>query len=508
MEYHGTTFREAVNDLAERYNIIIPKGFSGSGAKNKDYRRAALFAINEKAASYYESVLAHPAEGKLAREYLTSRSLGNGIISGFRLGYAPDKWDSLTMVLMSEHFDMGLAVQAGVVIPKKSGGYYDRFRGRIIFPILDLRNHVVGFGARVINDALPKYVNTPETPIFHKGEFLYGLHASYQKIREKGKVLIVEGYMDWLALRNFNVDYAVATLGTALTAHHVRKLRGYTKEAVVVFDSDEAGKMAALRSLPLFINEGLSARVVVLPDGHDPDTFLNENGTDAFLALVDKAVSMLDFYLEMEVAGKDSDGDIVRILKEFLPVLNALNNDALRSIYVRRLSEKVGIRESSVWSELRKAMKNPSARGPGGVPDQGVSLSRAEKITDLQLLNLLVFYPESVSKLVDTECRVLVSDPSIREIVDAIFERYVRAGEYTADDLLNSLDSKAAREKLREILHRPFAVYSGEEVRQAVAEFERKAHQKVFVDSLKRARGNAEAMNDLIKSKFSDPDLP
>jgi DNA primase len=412
------------------------------------------------------------------------------------------------MVLMSEHFDMGLAVQAGVVIPKKSGGYYDRFRGRIIFPILDLRNQVVGFGARVINDALPKYVNTPETPIFHKGEFLYGLHASYQKIREKGKVLIVEGYMDWLALRNFDVDYAVATLGTALTAHHVRKLRGYTKEAVVVFDSDEAGKMAALRSLPLFINEGLSARVVVLPDGHDPDTFLNENGTDAFLALVDKAVSMLDFYLEMEVAGKDSDGDIVRILKEFLPVLNALNNDALRSIYVRRLSEKVGIRESSVWSELRKAMKNPSARGPGGKPDQGVSLSRAEKITDLQLLNLLVFYPESVSKLVDTECRVLVSDPSIREIIDTIFEIYVRAGEYTADDLLNSLDSEAAREKLREILHRPFAVYSGAEVRQAVAEFERKAHQKVFVDSLKRARGNAEAMNDLIKSKFSDPDLP
>ena len=171
-----------------------------------------------------------------------------------------------------------------------------------MFPILNLRGQVVGFGGRVLDDSLPKYLNTPETPVFHNGELPYGLHASFKAIRQKGLAVIVEGYMDLLALRRHGLEEVVATLGTALTDQHIRKIKGYAKEAVVVFDPDEAGRNAALRSLPLFLNEGLSARAVVLPDGHDPDSFVNTNGLPEFLKLLDSAPSMFDFFLDQKLS--------------------------------------------------------------------------------------------------------------------------------------------------------------------------------------------------------------
>jgi len=510
MEYHSSTFPEAVRDLAERYHVTISEGYSATAEKKKAAQTSALYKINDIAADYFQKALAQSAKGEPARGYLKRRGISKEIITDCRLGYALDEWDGLIKVLKQHGADMNMAAQAGVIIQKEKGGYYDRFRGRVIFPILDLRQHVVGFGGRVLDDSLPKYLNTPETPIFHKGDFLYGLHASFKAIREKGRAVIVEGYMDWLALRRHGLEEVVATLGTALTDRHVRKLKGYAKEAVIVFDSDEAGKTAALKSLHVFANEGLSARAVVLPAGHDPDSFVNEKGLDRLLGLLDKASPMFDFFLEQKLTERDSDEGKVRALKELLPVLSEIRDFTLRSLYVQRLSEKIGIREDVVLSELKTSMKNLSGKAIGKCVKERLSELRAEKssIGDLQLLNLLVHYPHTVSKLMDCDCKILLSDPQIIEIVDTIFERYLKEGPFSPDDLLESLKSEASRGQLREILHRPSIIFSDEEVEQAVAEFEKKAHQKKIaasLESFRKASGDAEALNDLLKMKIQGP---
>jgi len=508
MEYHSCEFPEALRELAERYNVTISKGFSGDAWREKEALKEALFNITEKAATYFQMELDHNVRGKPAREYLRRRSVSKEIVSEFRLGYAPDKWEGLTSFLKSRKVSVDMAVQAGLVVERKGGGHYDRFRNRVIFPILDLRQQIIGFGGRVLDDSLPKYLNTPESPIFHKGETLYGLHASHPAIRQKGRTVIVEGYMDCLALKKYGLDEVVATLGTALTDRHIRKLKGYAPEAVVVFDSDEAGKKAALKSLPVFLNEGLSARAALLPDGHDPDSFINEKGADGFSRLLDKASFMFDFFLEQKL--KQSDSDVegkVRVLKEIFPVLGSLHNDAQRALYVRRVSERVGIKEDVIWSQLRSAGKTRSEKSVESNLRQQLAASGAEKrVSDLQLLNLLVHYPHTAVRLAECECKVLLSDPVIMEIVETIFEKFGLEGQHSVEELPESLKTESARNRLRETLIEP-SYYPEETVEQAVAEFEEKVKRVKISASIQRARkrGDIEDLNRLLKLKAQGP---
>jgi DNA primase len=509
MEYHNATFPEALQDLAERYNVTISDNFDPSAGKEKAAQKKTLWNINEKATAYFERTLRHASKGKAGRDYLNDRSISRETIIEFRLGYAPDEWGGLVGILRDHKLDLDMAVQAGVIIPKKNGGYYDRFRGRIIFPIFDLRRQVVGFGGRVLDNSLPKYVNSPETPVFHKGEFLYGLHASYKAIRDKGRAVIVEGYMDWLALKNQGLDEVVATLGTALTARHVRKLKGYAKEAVIVFDSDEAGKAAVLKSLPIFSNEGLPARAAVLPDDHDPDSFVTANGLESFLALLDEATPILDFYLEQKLTQTGLDMERkVRVLEKIFPALSELRTGTQRSLYVRRLSERLGVKEEVVWSELSIFMKRPSEnRLKSSMRDRLID-QKAKKTTvsDLQLLNLLIHYPQTIPRLMEHECRILLSDPIVLKIVDIIFHEYRQNGLFSHERLMESLHSEEACERLREILHRPF-VYSDQDVEQAVAEFEERVYQAKLSASFQRARehGDMERLVQLTKLKSQGP---
>lgn len=504
MEYHSSTFPEALRDLAERYHVIVSEGFSGHKEREKAVRRDALFEINEKAAVYYQEILSHPVKGRAARDYLHRRSVSKETIFEFRLGYATDEWDGLTQWLGRHHQDLEMAVEAGLIISKKSGGHYDRFRGRIIFPIVDLRQRVVGFGGRVLDDSLPKYLNTPETSLFRKGELLYGLNLSFRAIRDKGRAAIVEGYMDCLALRNHGLDEVVATLGTALTDRHVRKLKGYAREAVVIFDSDEAGKAAALKSLPVFLNEGLSARAVVLPEGYDPDSFVNANGLDRFLGLLEGAPPLFDFFLEQKLTQGDSDEGKVQVLKGLVPILSQVSNTPLCSLYVRRLSDKTNINEKVIWSEIQSYGRNPSRIAVGRDLKERLNVQKAGKrISDFQLLNLIVYYPQAVPRLIDSECNLLLSDPVVVEIVDTIFEKYRQGGLFLPEELLEKLDSPAACERLREILHRP-SIYSDQDVEQAVAEFEEEAYQTKISASLasfRKGKGDAETLNQLLKLK-------
>jgi DNA primase len=500
MEYHGATFTEALRDLAERYQIRFT-GQAGDEAEREQTRlRETIFRVNEMAASFYESVLVHPAHGEVARAYLEKRGLSQETVAQMRLGYAPDQWDGLAGLLRKQRVDLKAAADAGLLAPGRSGGFYDRFRNRIIFPILDLRKRVIGFGGRVLDQSLPKYLNTPETAVFHKGESLYGLHLSQPAIREKGRAVVVEGYMDFIALEGHGVQEVVATLGTALTESHVRRLKGFAKQAVVVFDADTAGKAAALRSLPVFANEGLPARAVVLPKGHDPDTFVNQNGKGAFLDLLEGAPSLFDFYLEQKAGEASSEEEKVRATRELLPVLAQIRDFALRSLYVRRLSERTRIREGILFSELESATPAQNsvrtARLAGKVHPDGA------RIGDHQLLNLLVHHPSTAAALADADYRVVVSDPVVRDILDHFFEIYRREGAVVAEMLLDHLERETSRQKLREVLHQP-VIFSEEDREQAVSDFKRQIQQLGIAASIKEAKrsGDLTRLAHLIRLK-------
>lgn len=505
MAYHSLSFPEALKDLAERYNVQLPEKHFTAEEKKKADDRETLYKINELATLYFQEALAHPTRGKPGRDYFKRRSISHSIIEEFHLGYAPKGWDGLKQFLLSRKVSLETALAAGVLKRSDKGHYYDLFRERVMFPIMALtqKKRVIGFGGRVLDDALPKYVNTPETPLFHKGTCLYGFDASRKAIRETGRAIIVEGYMDCLALRKHGLKEVVATLGTALSEIPVRKLKGIGKEAVVVFDADEAGKAAALRTLPIFLNERLSAKAVVLPKGHDPDDFINSRGRDAFSKLLDAAPSLFDFYMDQKLGpGTQNIDQKVSILEEMLPILAKVRNETQRSLYIRRLSEKSEVAESVILSALG-GMKRPSVKGrfKNEIKQQCASVNANRSIGEIQLLNLLLHYPETVADLRGHHCRLLISDPMIRRIVDVIFDKQSRSETITFETIQERLDHNEDRVWLREFGFRP-AFCSDREVKQAVWDFIAKAQKKKIAESFKTAMGDPRAINEILKKKI------
>jgi DNA primase len=504
MEYHSSTFQEAIRDLAERYQITLPEKVSYSEGKKMSLLRKSLFEINEKAAVYFQGILNKSSKGKGARDYLARRSISEEIISQFRIGFAPDEWDGVTSYLRAQNIQMKTAVEAGLIVPKKSGGYYDRFRGRVIFPIFDIRGQVIGFGGRVLDDSLPKYLNSPETPVFKKGETLYGLNIGHRDIRNRQRTVIVEGYMDCLSLRANGINEVVATLGTAITDKHVRRLKGYANEAVVLFDSDQAGLNAALKSLPVFLNEGFSAKAVRLPDGYDPDKYVNEKGVESLGPLLDNAKPMFDFYIDEKLNGIDLDIEgKVKAVKDIIPVLEGLSGDTQKALYVKRLSERIGVKEEVILAECANLVKYGSVPSIGK-NDVGTSPVKREKqgtISDMQLLNLVLFYPNTIPRLFHSDCRVLLTDPRVKYIMDVIFSKFKEEVPFTPDGLLEDLKNEEASALVRDMLHEPFIVFSDDEVELALSHFERHAERIRLSESIKRVNGDIEALNQILEMK-------
>jgi DNA primase len=508
MEYHNLSFSQSLKDLAERYNIDLPRYRNVAGEREKAELKGILFRINDLAADYFHTVLVKHAGGKRGRDYFSRRQISRETISAFRLGYAVKRWDGLISYLRSKSISMDMGAKAGLLVPKKDGDYYDRFRDRIIFPIFDLNQQIIGFGGRVLDDSLPKYINTPETPIYHKGNFLYGLDSAFRNIRERALAIIVEGYMDMLVLRQHGISNVVAVLGTALTSDQIRRLKGYTKGVTILFDPDDAGKEAALKSFPLFLNEGISAKVLVLPQGEDPDSFVNRYGSEKFKELLKGAIPIFDFYLDQALKNMDNgvDGKI-KVLSEVLPIFAELEQAATRSLYVHKFSEKTSINEAVVLKELGHWGNNRSEkRDTSQLKSRYFSAQDPKKYgSDLQFLNLLVHYPEKIDIFRDADWELIVSDPEIIKIIRALMEKFTPGGKL--DSIEEFLDSPAAKEQLRVILmSKPF--YTEELVSQAVNEFEQKIARVKISQSIKKAsaEGDMEMLNRLIRTK-QDLDL-
>jgi len=496
MEYHNLDFLQSLKDLAERYNIPLPQKRDLYADRKKAELKEQLFKINDLAGRYFHDILVKSANGKSGRDYFSRRNISKETISQFRLGYAVKRWDGLLNYLKSTNSSLDRASKAGLLVPKNNEEYYDRFRGRIMFPIFDLNHHSIGFGGRILDDSLPKYINTPETPIYHKGYSLYGLDSAFEDIRKSDLAIIVEGYMDMLVLRQHGISNVVASLGTALTSDQIRRLKGYTKNVVVLFDPDDAGRGAALKSFPLFLNEGISAKVVVLPEGEDPDSFVNKHGADAFKKLLKRAAPIFDFYLDQTLAnmGDGVDGQI-KALSEVLPVFMDLGQGATRFLYVHRFAEKSGINEAIVWEELRHHSNASQLKSRFSETQDPRKYG-----SDLQFFNLLLHYPEKIDTFRDQEWELIVSDPEIIAIIKVIMEKFPSEGNL--DRIEELLDSPVAKEQLRvSLMSQPF--YSEESVSQAVSEFEKKIAKVKVSQSIRKAsaEGDMEMVNRLIRKK-------
>jgi DNA primase len=392
MRVRNFTFAEAARELAERYSIRLPEA-----PESKDQRRTRELAdllcrANEAAAAYFHQVLIADPEAEIARDYLRRRGTGAEITRQFLLGYAPPRWDGCKRHLLRHKISMPAAVQTGLLVQNAKGEAYDRFRNRLMFPIRDLAGRVVGFGGRALDETPPKYLNSPESLVFHKGRILYGLPLAKEACRKERETLVVEGYFDLLALHGNGIGNVVAPLGTALTQQHVRLLGRLAPRAALVFDGDEAGRRAALRSLEIFLREKLPARLLALPGGMDPDDFMHQQGKEAFLRLLGAARPLLEVFLDEILA--DFDGSIatkVRSVRTVGPLLKLLDSGVEQESYLQLLARRLNVSEEALRQELglRGTLKTEWGRRPADAPG-GHRVRAMEEV----VLRILVHYPK------------------------------------------------------------------------------------------------------------------
>jgi DNA primase len=440
MRYNGLTFPEAVSDLAKRANIAIEK--SAPPVKGSS-QAGNLLKINSAVSGFYHRALLESRKGSAARDYLEKRNIPSGVVEEFRLGYAPDGWDTLVKFLKKHKIPLPLAEKTGLIVKKQSGeGYYDRFRNRIIFPICNVEGKVIGFGGRrIVETDEPKYINSPESEIYHKRKNFYGLDRSKEHIRKNKRAIIVEGYTDFLSLFSAGIKNVVATLGTSLTRDHVVMLRRYTDRIVVVFDGDESGIKAAVRSLDIFLEEGLLPSVVILPEGDDPDSFLARKGRKEFDKLIDESPTLLDFYIDNTVS-EYRKGEITLNsgVKEISDVLVKVNDPILRSSYIRKTAEKLGLRENEVLLLVRLGKSQGNTGGVKAVRQH----SNHEKL----LLNILLTFPELSEVIAEEDWAVFVTNQDVRSILEEI----IINGVYDVSTLLLSFQGNAAQGLISEAL--------------------------------------------------------
>jgi DNA primase len=415
MKYHGITFPEAARMLARKYNITLETESIDPAKRKLIQTKESLFRLNKKVMTFYSGFINDKSRGQVVRTYLEKRGMTKETIDKFQLGYSPDQWDSTVGFLKQEKVTRKVAANSGLIMDRKQGnGHYDRFRNRLMFPIFDINMQVAGFGGRVMDDSMPKYMNSPETPVYSKSRMLYGLHAAKQYCRLKGVVYIVEGYFDFLSLYQNGIKNAVASLGTALTREHVRILKGYASKMVLVFDSDDAGINAAKRSIHIFMKEGVDTRILVLPEKNDPDSFVMKNGKDAFNSLAKEAKTVMQFLLglAMDTHGLTVEGRI-KILDEMKQHLALIQDSALRSLYVRELAETLNIDEKAVLEKVREAyvLKNTKqsplmAKAMLKNKDKDQGQDQESLVSDpreMQILSIMLNFPELIPIVVEKE---------------------------------------------------------------------------------------------------------
>ena len=355
MELENLPFREAVAYLAQRAGMEMPQ--LGGDSPGGQERRKRILEINRQAALAFHRWL-KASEGARGLEYLRKRGLSGRTITAFGLGFAPEGWDNLIRALGEQGYDKRDLLDAGLAVNNKDGRIYDRFRNRVMFPIIDVRGNVIGFGGRVMDDSTPKYLNSPDTPVYNKSRNLFALNIARKS--KAGRVILTEGYMDTISLHQAGFDSAVASLGTALTEEHGQLLSRYFKEAIISYDGDGAGVAAAQRAIPLLEKAGLKVRVLRVTGAKDPDEFIKAYGRDAFARLLDQSENQVDYRLDQLRQKFDLEDDAQRVafLQEAAQLVSALPSAVEREIYGGHAARTAGVSPETMKLEVDRALRH------------------------------------------------------------------------------------------------------------------------------------------------------
>lgn len=442
MQYERLTFPEAVERIARRYGIPLEHADRG-GRPDQAGEKESLYRLNERAAAYFQQVLFHEREGKRAREYLKDRGVDEASSRRFLLGYAP-QGPGLVNFIKKEGLSAKGALRLGLIGERGPQRFHEKFFARLMFPIANPSGRVIGFGGRVLSDGFPKYLNSSESSLFRKGSTLYGLCQAKDAIRKADRVVVVEGYLDVIALAQFDVSYAVATLGTALTPSHVRILGRYTKNIIALFDGDDAGQKAAARSFEIFLEGGLLGRTAFLPKGEDPDTFVRGQGKAALEGILDRAVPLADYYFSWleQLYGTSLEGKS-QIAGEISRLLGKIENPFEVDLLVGRAVDRLGVREellrrSPVHNRGRTNVQNQAS--PAAPPKSESRDDAAER----SLVSLMLRFPSVIRRMEEEKDLESLIDPKWRDLVERIFAVWRSEGELDVARLAQAVPSDQA----------------------------------------------------------------
>ena len=460
MKLTGASFPDTVRELGQKCGVEVAEASVGVPD-----RQGALLSriehVNSCAANWFQKNLMDPSGGKEGSAYLLGRGIHAQSIQSFRIGFAPEGWDGLLRALAREGYSPSELATAGLVVAKDTAlrqrsatdGFYDRFRARVMFPITDLRKRIIAFGGRTIGDGTPKYLNSPDTPLFRKGQTLFALESARETASRCQTLIIVEGYFDVVALHQAGLHNVVATLGTALTPEHVQLIRRFVSKVVLLFDPDAAGVRAALRSLDLFVNSGLSVTVVSLPQGDDPDTFVRKHGVERFVFLQDKAPSLLDFAVEHSLRDAVSGTleDRVRSVDEILRILQKGGHPIEREERIRRVAERLGLNQRALIERYPTLFAREKVRVGSPMPGSSVAGKAKRHPEERDLLYLLLqgnLSPADIRRLSPE----LFTMPLYRHAIERAAQHVDRDGRVSVrrllDDLLNDPECESLASEL------------------------------------------------------------
>jgi DNA primase len=458
-EYENIGFMDAVRRLAERAKI--PLEFENTpGAQESRHLKDQLLEIHDQLTTRWQNCLANEAAGQLARDYLAKRGVSAEAIKLFRIGAAPELWDDTVNWAKSKNYAPELVEKAGLVIRKEeTGNYYDRFRGRLMFPICDEQGRVIGFSGRILtgDEKTAKYVNSPETPIFTKSKIFFGLDKSKRAILDAGFAIICEGQLDLIACFTNGVQNIVAPQGTAFTEEHARILKRYANEVVLCFDSDNAGQTAAVRALDHLLESGLAVRVAVVPAPHDPDSFIKASGAEAFLKLIAGAEGFFDYYLNRLCMTNEANSDKGRleILRLMAESVHKTGNNVLIDTYAQKTALRLGVAVDAVRKEFSKIKPRAASARAEDEPDDSVPADDAEtpgrpSTLELHLLKLLFIHEELVSWLAAHLDVNWLAHPLVRQIAEARLAAQEHETWHNLADFLDNCESAEQRNLVTE----------------------------------------------------------
>jgi DNA primase len=430
-EYEKIDFMMALQMLADRAGMELHLEESGEGSSSADKRK--LFQIHEGVSQLYQRILLEHESGEAGRAYLATRALQSQTVKDFQIGFAPDRFDALEKWAQQKKIPLELMEQAGLMIKSdKRDGYYDRFRNRLMFPIRDEAGRVIGFSGRAIvkDEKSGKYVNSPETPLFHKSRVLFAIDKARRAMADSRTAIVVEGQIDAIRCHEAGIANVVASQGTALTADHARMIRRYADEVILVLDADAAGQKAALRSSEAFIAEELSVRVASLPDGEDPDSLVRDHGADALRSRIETAVSALDFLIDVlaKQGNLKTEAGVMRTARAVQALIVQAPGAVQRDRMVQHAAERLGLSSAALRRDMARKKERPAPSAAPEVPAVPIKYPDEE----VALIQMLFLHPEEVFPVVadhlppeyltDSDCRLLLElmlkDPSA--VMDSI----------------------------------------------------------------------------------------